>query len=801
MGTRGRERLVLVGSGMAGVAALEEVLKLDQGRYEITVFGAEERSYNRVLLSQFLTGEKEIKDIELHGPEWFRERSITLLKGVEANEIRRAGKVVVGDGVEVPYDKLVLATGSVPLVPEIAGINKEGVFTYRDLKDCAGIKSYLKEGMKAVVLGGGLLGLEAAYSLKKLGADVKVVHLAERIMERQLDDVAASLLKEDIERMGIEALLCKEAVEVEGEGKVTGLRFRDGGTLEADAVVVSIGIRPNAGLARASGLYSQRGIVVSDCMQTYDPAVFAVGECVEHRGKTFGLAGPVFEQARVLADHLAGKGRLTFTNRPNSVRLKVPSIELYCAGEVPRRVTDDIVYLDRSARVYKRIYLEDNRIKGVVMYGDTADGGRLFSRLLEGADVSAIRKTLLFGETGQARQKETIPAEAIVCGCNGVTKKEIVEAIEKKGLFTRDEIKAHTKASSSCGGCAATVERILEETLGSDFRKTGDEGRICGCTCYTRDDVIKNIREKRLASVREVMETLGWETVGCEVCRPAINYYLSMVWPGDSEDDPTSRLVNERMHANIQKDGTFSVVPRIYGGVVTADELRKIAAAAEKYNVPLVKITGGQRIALVGVKREDLKDVWTSLGMASGFAYGKALRTVKTCVGSSYCRYGTQDSLSLGISLEKKLGRVWAPAKVKMSVSGCPRNCSEASIKDIGIIGVAGGWEVYAGGCGGIELKGAERVATVRTAEAAEELALALLQFYREDALYGERTFKWIRRRGLDAVKKAVVDDVENRSALIARLSEALEGSHDPWACGNELKGLGLRKHRPVLSI
>ena len=325
------------------------------------------------------------------------------------------------------------------------------------------------------------------------------------------------------------------------------------------------------------------------------------------------------------------------------------------------------------------------------------------------------------------------------------------------------------------------VDKILEYTLGASFEAASKPSNICGCTKYSRDDVIKNIREKGLRSVAEVMDTLGWEKVGCEVCRPALNYYVSMVWPGLAEDDPSSRLVNERNHANIQKDGTFSVVPRISGGAVTPAQLKRIADAAVKYGLPLVKITGGQRIALVGVAKDDLPAVWKDIDMDSGYAYGKALRTVKTCVGSAWCRYGTQDSLSLGVKLENELTGLWMPAKVKMSVSGCPRNCSESAIKDVGRVGVAGGWEIYAGGCGGVELKGAEKLATVATAGEVFEVAGAFIQLYREEAHYGERTFKWVARTGIGAIRKKVVEDAGYRAELYFRLKEAASVGTDPW--------------------
>jgi len=791
MGIKKKEKLVVVGNGMAGAACVEEIIKADPERYDITVFGAERhQNYNRVLLTHVLTGEKTLEEIALHGPGWYAERGIKLLTGKKVVTIkRRSRKVETEDGLEEGYDRLILATGSLPAMPPVEGIGKDGVVTFRNIEDCERIRAIVAEGGGAVVVGGGLLGLEAAWGLKSMGADVTLVHIIDRLMERQLDPVAAGLLKNDLERLGIKVLLGKKTVEITGDKSADGLLFSDGSRVDARLVVMSAGIKPNAALAASSGIYTERGIVVGDTMQTYDPAVWAVGECVQHRGATFGLVGPVFEQARVLANHLAGDGRMVFVQKPSSTRLKIPSIDLYSAGDIDPAdggagagSSESVEYLDRGAGLYKRLLIKGGRLAGIIMYGDTADGPSLFSSLLEGEDITQRRRSLLLGGGAQSVSPvEQMPDDAIVCGCKGITKGAIVEAIESKGLFTREDVKKETGASGSCGGCASMVDKILEATLGASFEASSKPSNICECTKYSRDDVIKNIREKGLRSVTEVMDTLGWEKVGCEVCRPALNYYVSMVWPGSAEDDPSSRLVNERNHANIQNDGTFSVVPRISGGAVTPAELKRIADAAVKWNLPLVKITGGQRIALVGVAKDDLPAVWKDIAMPSGYAYGKALRTVKTCMGAAYCRYGTQDSLSLGVKLENSFTGLWMPAKVKMSVSGCPRNCSESAIKDIGIVGVAGGWEIYAGGCGGVELKGAEKLATVASAGEVFEVAGAFLQMYREEAHYGERTFKWVSRTGIGAIRKKVVEDARYRAELYFRLMEAARVASDPW--------------------
>lgn len=782
-----REKLTVIGNGMAGVKCIEEILKLDPYRYEITVFGKERYpNYNRVLLAHVLTGEKRLEDIILNDQAWYEENGIKLHAGSRVTEIKRGSRhVLCEDNTEVPYKRLILATGSVPLIPAIPGIDKVGVMTFRDVVDCEKIRDAVKKSHKAVVLGAGLLGLEAAYGLLNLGMEVTVVHLMDRLMEKQLDDTTSALLRSDLETLGLRVLLGKETTAVLGKERVEALEFKDGERIEADLVVLSIGIRPNIELAKASGIYCDRGIVVSNTMQTYDPSIYAVGECVQHRGKTFGLVAPIFDQAKIVANHLAGDGRLAFNDQPVSTRLKIPKIELYSAGNIQMNdKSETIEYFDKGRKTYKRLFVRDEKIEGIIMYGDTADGPRLFQYLMEGRDISDKRQHILFGDKAAGRTPssvEAIPDDTVICRCNGVTKGMIVEAVEKKGLFTREEVSRETKAATSCGGCASLVDQVLESVLGSSFQTLKRPEYLCECTHYTRDDIIRNIRDKGLKSVSAVMDSLGWETVGCEKCRPALNYYVSMVWPADYEEDPTSRAVNERVHANIQKDGTFSVVPRMYGGATTADELKRIAEVASKYHVPLVKLTGGQRIDLIGVKRADLAGVWKELDMPSGYAYGKAVRTVKTCVGSQFCRDGLQDSLGLGIALEKRFEGLWTPAKIKMGVTGCPRNCAESGIKDIGIVGIVGGWEIYVGGCAGIDLAAGNHLCTVKTTHEVMEITAAFLQYYREDAIYGERTSKWIKRIGLDSVKKAVLEDTENRKRLCERIDMAISALTDPW--------------------
>jgi len=787
-----KKRLVVVGNGMAGLRVVEEIIEAHPDLYAITIFGDEKwPAYNRILLSSVLAGEVGLEDLVLKNPSWYREHGIELRLGKRVVRIDRGRKQVVAEGgTQVSYDRLILATGSVPFIPPIQGTEKEGVLVFRTLEDCERMIEASKHFKKAAVIGGGLLGLEAAKGLLNLGMEVVVIHDQATLMNMQLDETAGQMLREALERQGMRFRLSTLTTEILGEERVQGLRFKDGGELACDLVVIATGIRPNIALAKDAGLYCNRGIVVNDYMQTItDPAIYAVGECVEHRGKTYGLVAPLYEQAKVLAYQITGQGLRAYEGSVVATKLKVSGVDVFSAGEFRGFAGADVIeFLDRNGGVYKKVVLANDRIQGVIMFGDTVDGPKLFQWMQQKKDVSSLRSSLLFGasdlgDSGHSGldSAAAMPDDAIVCGCNGVTKKAIVDAIVKKGLKTRKEVAQCTKASASCGGCASLVDQILASVLGSGFSVPRTEP-ICGCTELSHEEVKDAIRRLGILSAREAIARLDWKTEGCDKCRPALNYYVQLYFPDKAEDDPASRLVNERLHANIQKDGTFSVVPRIYGGVTTPEQLMRIAEVAKKYGVPTIKITGGQRIDLLGVKKEHLIPIWRELGMPSGYAYAKALRTVKTCVGSEWCRFGTQDSTSLGIRLEKTLERMWFPAKVKMAVSGCPRNCAEATIKDLGIVGVEGGWEIYVGGNGGVKVRAGDLLCIARSDEEVFEIVKAYLQFYRENARYGERTAHWLERIGLDAVKKAVVEDQENRKALVERCDAYLATlGHDPW--------------------
>jgi nitrite reductase (NADH) large subunit len=629
-----------------------------------------------------------------------------------------------------------------------------------------------------------------------------VVHLMPTLMERQLDPSAAYLLQKAIEKRGIDILTGANTSAILGDGKVEGVRLEDGRTLPADLVVMAVGIRPHIALARDAGLEVKRGVVVDDHLRTGDPNIYAVGECVEHRGACYGLVAPLYEMARTLAAGLAGEQVPGYTGSALSTKLKVTGVDLFSAGDFSESdEKDEVVLRDPSRGVYKRVILRDNRIVGAVLYGDTADGSWYFDLLKKGEDVGDLRDTLIFGQAYQGggvmdpmAAVAALSDDAEICGCNGVCKGVITQAIAGKGLATLDDVRAQTKASASCGQCTSKVEALLALALGDAYAAAARKP-MCKCIDLTHEEVRALIVARELKAVPAVWQELGWKTsCGCPSCRPALNYYLLCAWPGEYRDDAQSRFVNERVHANIQKDGTFSVVPRMWGGLTTPNELRAIADVADKFKIPTVKVTGGQRIDLLGVRKEDLPAVWAQLsaaGMVSGQAYAKGLRTVKTCVGSEWCRFGTQDSTGLGVKLERFLCGSWTPAKVKLAVSGCPRNCAEATVKDIGIICVDSGYDIHVAGAAGLHVRATDLLGHVETEEAAIEHVAAIMQLYREQAVYLDRVWKWVEKTGLEKVRAAIMDDHEGRRALLQRFKKSQRAvQRDPWAeraAGREL--------------
>jgi len=785
---------------MAPGRMLEHLCDQDHN-YKVTIFNAEPRvNYNRLMLSPVLSGDQDFDSIVTHNDDWYQERDITLHKGAPVISISTSTQSVTSStGITCAYDKLVIATGSAPIVIPVPGHDLTGVMTYRDIDDVdrmlavASKSRASKKPLHAVVIGGGLLGLEAADGLATQGMQVTVLHLCETLMERQLDPAAAWMLEQAYKNRNIEVLTKADTESIidKGDGTVSGVKLKDGRTLDADIVVMAVGIRPSTALAKGAGIDVDRGIVVDDCMKTNIDNIYALGECVQHREVCYGLVAPLFDMAKVIADNLTG-GDSQYTGSQSATRLKVNGIDLYSAGDFGEAENrEEIVLRDPTAGVYKRIVLEEDRVVGAVLYGEASDGPWFFDLLKKSTDVSEFRDTLIFGQAYQGGSPLN-PLEAVaaladdseICGCNGVCKGTIISAIDA-GHKTLDAIRANTKASSSCGTCTGLVEQILTYKLGDEY-KAAAVTPVCGCTDLGHDDVRRLLSAKSLRSIPEIMQELSWKSsCGCAKCRPALNYYLVCEYPGDYKDDYQSRFINERAHANIQKDGTYSIVPRMWGGQTSSTELRAIADVIDKFDIPSVKVTGGQRIDMLGIKKENLVPVWRDLnkaGFVSGHAYAKGLRTVKTCVGTDWCRFGTQNSTAFGVRLEKFMWGSWTPAKLKLAVSGCPRNCAEATCKDVGVICVDSGYEIHYAGAAGLDIKGTKVLGHAATEDEAMEIIVAVVQMYREQGHYLERIYKWAKRVGYEEVEQQIIENKDRRKEYFDRFVLSQKFAQvDPW--------------------
>lgn len=782
-----RQRLVVVGNGMAGMACLDAILGYEPD-FEVTVLSEEPYcNYNRILLSSVLQGDKQLEDIYINTHEWYKQHGIDLRLGVAAVDIDTKNKTVTTSKGEImPYDRLLLAMGSDPFIPPIDGVKKQGVYTFRNMDDARFILEQANERPgKAVVIGGGLLGLEAAYGLMKNKMSVTVVHLADRLMERQLDETGGLFLKREIEKMGIEVLLEKSTTRFMGNGKVEGIMFKDGYIQPASMVVIACGIRPNANLAKRAGLEVNRGIVVNDFMQTSNPDIYAVGECAEHRGIVYGLVAPLYEQGKVLAATITGNEGEPYEGTILATKLKVMGIDLFSAGDfMAEEPTKEVVsYEDHAFGVYKKVLIYQDRVVGTILIGDARDSNRFLKWIREKTRLGEKRQGLLFEKPpAVSGSPEDIMSRAdneTVCGCIGVTKGQIIRDIREKKLCSLSAVKSCNKASTGCGTCTNLVETILQSVAGDALEE--EVNVLCKCVPFPKEQLRAMIQTQKLKSVQDILDIYGNKT-GCAFCKPALSFLVDEVWLGEHKEDRSARFINDRVHANIQNDGTFSVVPRMYGGVTSPEQLRKIADVADKYKVRMVKVTGSQRLDLLGVKKEDLPKIWAELGMNSGHAYTKAVRMVKTCVGTDFCRYGTQNSIATGIQLEKELEGLYTPAKLKMGVVGCPRNCAEATVKDIGLIGFEGGWQVVIGGAAGKRVRAADILITVKTSEEGVRAAKLFLQYYREHGEYPERSYDFVERIGLETIRReTVLASEEKQEALLERLAKSKAKVITPW--------------------
>jgi nitrite reductase (NADH) large subunit len=791
-----RQRLVVIGNGMVGARFVEELITRGGGdRYDVVMFGDEPTgNYNRILLSGILAGSHEVEDTFINPLEWYEANGITLHAGVRVVGVDREAKLVRGDtGILEPYDVLVFATGSSPFVPPLKGLSrhgsemKEGLFAFRTLDDCGRMIDFVPKAKRAAVIGGGLLGLEAARGLLERGLETHVVHLRSHLMEMQLDAPSGQMLKTTLEAMGVKVHLDKQTSEVLGERRVEGLAFADGSTLACDMVVVSAGIRPNVSLALDCGLVVERGIVVTDELRCPgDPSVFAIGECAQHRGQLYGLVAPLWEQAKVLADRLAGRiPDAVYTGSRVSTKLKVMGIDLAVMGDQdPTDPRDEVVtYSEPSRGVYKKLIVRGGRLGGAILLGDAGAAPMLLQAFDRGSELPENRAELLFQLTAAESGASIgdLPATAQICNCNGVSKGALVAAVEA-GHCTLKSLCDATRAGLGCGACKAQVQQVLEFAAGDRVQADPSVHYYVPGVPMSKPELVTAVKERGLRSVSSVFAALagGQEDPGSKAGLASL---LRTIWGKDYEDERDARFINDRVHANVQKDGTYSVIPRIFGGVTTAAELRRIADVAQKYGVPMVKITGGQRIDLVGVRKEQLPEMWQELGMPSGHAYTKSFRTCKTCLGSEYCRYGVGDSTTLGVQIERRYQGLETPAKLKLATAGCPRNCSEATTKDVGAVAIEGGrWEVYVGGAAGAHVRKGDVLVVVDSHDAVLTYMGRFMQYYRENARYLERTYDFVPRIGIDQLRSLLVDDAEGICArLDAEMDAAVDAYFDPW--------------------
>jgi nitrite reductase (NADH) large subunit len=799
-----RRHLVVIGNGMAGARAVEEILSRGgAAQFKITMFGDEPYgNYNRIMLSHVLSGQQDDSEIFLNSLSWYEENEITLHAGVRVERIDRFAKVVFStDGQLTPYDNLIIATGSRSFVPPMDGLCSAdgtmlpGVFPFRTIDDTRGMVAYAQhqDHHKAVVIGGGLLGLEAARGLQSHGIDVDVVHSGRHLMNAQLGRQAGEVLRRSMAQLGIGVFTGTRTTAIWGPDKVRGVRLRDLTEIACDLVVLAAGIRPNTEVATTSGFTVERAIVVDDQMRTVDDQdVFAVGECVQHRGQVYGLVAPLWEQAVVLADQITGTDPSSvYLGSRTVTKLKVAGVEVAAMGvSEPEKDTDEhIVFSEPSKGVFKSIVIRDDKIIGATLLGDSKKVAFLQQAFDRGLPLPEERVSLMFDVGGPAVEVGVaeLADDAQICNCNGVSKATIVEIV-KGGCRTVTGVMDKTRAGKGCGSCKLLVSQLVEHASGGKVEEDPSADYYVPGIPMDKPALMAAIRARELKSVAAVFAALAPEGAEDAKSKMALASLLKMMWGAEAVDEREARFINDRVHANIQKDGTFSVVPQMRGGVTTPDQLRRIADVAEKYAVPMVKLTGGQRIDLLGIKKEDLPGVWADLGMPSGYAYGKSFRTVKTCVGQEFCRFGTGDSTKLGVEIETRLQGMESPAKMKLSVSGCPRNCAESYVKDVGIVAIEGGrWEIYVGGAAGAHVRKGDLLCTVDDAETAKIITGRFLQYYRENAKWLERTYTFVPRIGIDHIRAVVVEDSEG----IARRLDAAVQEHvatyvDPWTGGTD---------------
>ncbi|HPR83776.1 MAG TPA: nitrite reductase large subunit NirB [Pontiellaceae bacterium] len=778
-----KERLIVVGNGMAGGKLIEEILSRGAERYAITVIGDEPcGNYNRIKLVVKLK-EPALPDFFLNTPEWYDKNGIEALLGAVVTGIDRTGKTVtLQDGRMLAYDKLVLATGSHPFIPPMTGLDLPGVFSLRKLQDVDHIRDFLKDKSHTTVLGGGLLGLELALMLRLMGKQVIVSHLMPSLMELQLPEEAGGYLKRHLEALGIRFVMGTYITELLGStAGVEEARFKDGSSIKTDAVFFNCGIRPNKELAEKAGLVFNRGIAVNDRLQTSDPFIYACGECIEFKGETWGLVAPVYEQARTLAAVLCGEETVYTPSAPVPARLK-SDIPVISMGRFKPQAGDEVVqYTDPHGAIHKQLIICDDLLKGAVLVGEDLNADVIELHYTARIPVPARRADLLFPG---ARAGETmidgkqIPDGAQVCDCNGVSAGKIRRSIQH-GNDTLYKVMLNTKAGTGCGNCKNKIKALLISEVG-ELRIDPAEKYYAAGVPMNREELTAFILANNLRSVSQVLASVP-NAVDDSKTRMALDYLLNYIWMSDYLVEDDARCANDRYSGNIQNDGRFSVIPSMAGGQTTGRHLRAIADVADKYGA-LIKVTGADRIGLYSIDKKDLKNVWDELQMGSGHAFTKCFRACKSCMGSTHCRFGLMDSLELGRRMGERYRGIMSPAKVKMGVSGCPRNCSEATIKDFGVVAVEGGWDIYIGGNGGSQVYVAHKITQVKTDDDVVRLADRYYEYYCRHAKYGERTAHFVERLGLKTITDAILHAPDKELLeLETRFEQVRANYKDPW--------------------
>jgi len=773
MSTHTKQTLVVVGNGMVGHNFVEKLVDANLlDHFEVHIFGEEPRpAYDRVYLSSYFSG-KSADDLSLVPPGFYEQHGIHAYLGDPVVDIDRRKKIVYSEkGREIRYDKLVMATGSVPFVPPIDGNDREDCLVYRTIEDLEMIEAKAKASKVGVVVGGGLLGLEAAKALADLGLQTHVVEFAPRLMPVQLDDAGAALLKRKIEKLGVFVHTSKNTrLITDGDQCRNKMVFADGEELETDIVLFSTGIRPRDDLAKKIGLKlgPKGGIVVNDMLLTSDPSIWAIGECALHDGTIYGLVAPGYAMAQAVVHQLQGITS-TFTGADMSTKLKLMGVDVGSIGD-PHGMTPGAhtyVYQNEPEEIYKKIVVSEDKKKllGAVLVGDASDYGNLLQLYLNDMELPEHPDDLILpqrsGSSSNLFGPAALPDSAQVCSCYDVSKADIIQAIDD-GATTLADVKAVTQACTGCGGCTQLVGDIVNyelEQRGVEVKKD-----ICEHFPYSRQELFHIIKVEGIKTFDELLAKKG-QGHGCDICKPAVASIFADIYNSFAMEEDKIGLqdTNDRFLGNLQKDGTYSVIPRVPGGVITPDKLIAIGQVAKKYNL-YTKINGGQRIVMFGAQLNDLPAIWEELlaaGFESGQAYAKSLRTVKSCVGSTWCRYGVDDSISMAIKLEHRYKGLRAPHKIKMGVSGCTRECAEAQAKDVGVIATENGWNLYLCGNGGMKPRHADLFATDLDEETLFKYIDRFLMFYIQTADRLQRTARWLENLegGLDYLKDVVIHD------------------------------------------